>query len=82
MSDCKVRLSPGGRIVIPAEVREALGLREGDAMILRLQDGEVRLLTPKQAIKRAQALVRRYVPKGVSLTEELLKDRRDEAKRE
>ncbi|MGA9520668.1 MAG: AbrB/MazE/SpoVT family DNA-binding domain-containing protein [Myxococcaceae bacterium] len=81
MADYKVRISPGGRIVIPAEVREALGVQEGDSLILRLENDEVRLLTPKQAIKRAQALVRRYSKKGRSLSEELLEERRDEAGR-
>ena len=58
-----------------------MGLKPGDEVILALEDGEVRLLTPRRAIERAQALVRRYVPEGRSLVEELLRERREEASR-
>jgi len=39
-------------------------------------------LTSTQAVRRAQALVRRYVPEGRSLTDELIAERREEARRE
>ena len=37
---------------------------------------------PRQAIRRAQALLRRYVPPSRSLADEILADRRAEAARE
>jgi len=82
MAEIKTKLAVGGRIVIPVEYRRALGLRVGDEVILRLEDGEVRLLTPRQAIRRAQELVRRYVPAGRSLADELIVERGAEAARE
>ena len=77
-----VRVAEGGRIVIPAEYRKALGLKVGDEVILVLEGEEVHLLTPRQAIKRAQDMVRRHVPEGVSLVDELIAERRAEAARE
>ena len=71
-----------GRIVIPAEYRKALGVKPGDEVIVKLEDGSVRLFTLEQAIKEAQEIVRRHVPPGVSLVDELLQDRRDEVARE
>ena len=38
-----------------------------------------RLISPRLAIKRAQALVRAYVPEGVSLVDDLIAERRREA---
>jgi AbrB family looped-hinge helix DNA binding protein len=76
MSEIRVKLTEGGRIVIPVEYRQALGLHIGDDLILRLEDGEVRIFTPQQAIKRAQELVRRYIPQGRSLSDELIAERR------
>lgn len=74
------KLANGNRVVIPASSRKSLGLRVGDAVTLVLQDnGEVRLLTQAQAVRQAQSLVRRSVPKGRSLVEELLAERREEA---
>jgi AbrB family looped-hinge helix DNA binding protein len=76
------KLSEGGRIVIPAEYRKALGLDAGDEVFLQLQDGEIRIYTLAQAVRRAQELVRRYVPEGRSLVDELIAERRLEAQRE
>ncbi|HEY5005184.1 MAG TPA: AbrB/MazE/SpoVT family DNA-binding domain-containing protein [Ktedonobacteraceae bacterium] len=78
MIDIRAKLAEGGRIVIPVEYRQALGLHVGDEVILRLEDGEVRIFTPQQAIKRAQELVRRYVPGERSLSDELLEERKME----
>lgn len=78
MMEFKTKLTEGGRIVIPAEYRQALGLRVGDELILRLEDGEVRIFTARQAIKRAQELVRHYIPQTRSLADELIADRRKE----
>jgi AbrB family looped-hinge helix DNA binding protein len=76
MTQVKTKLAEGGRIVIPSEYREALGLHVGDEVILRLDDGEVRIFTPAQAIKYAQDLLRPYLPQGRSLSEELVAERR------
>ncbi len=81
MQEVKTKLTEGGRIVIPAEYRQALGLRPGDEVILRLEDGEVRLFTPRQAIKRAQELVRHYIPRERALAAELIAERRAEENR-
>jgi hypothetical protein len=42
----------------------------------------LRLRTRRQAIKEAQAIVARYLPKGRDLVQELIYERRDEAGRE
>ena len=77
-----VRLGPDGRVVIPAPFREALKLREGDSLLASLVDDEIHLLTIPAAVRKAQAIVRRFVPEGVSLVDELIADRRREAERE
>jgi AbrB family looped-hinge helix DNA binding protein len=78
----KTRLGPDGRIVIPAAFRESLGLKEGDVLFARLENGEIHMLTPKAAMRRAQAIVRGFVPDKVSLVDELIEDRRREVERE
>jgi AbrB family looped-hinge helix DNA binding protein len=75
----KTRIAAGGRVVIPAQYRRALGLKPGDDVVMALEDGEVRILTADTAVRRAQALVRRYVPQGRDLAEELVRERREEA---
>ena len=77
----RAKIGLGGRVVIPAGYRRALGVKHGDEVILSLADGEVRMSTLERAIERAQALVRRYVPAEVSLADELISERRKEAAR-
>jgi AbrB family looped-hinge helix DNA binding protein len=73
------KVTDGGRIVIPAEYRRALKLNVGDDVVLLLEAQEIRILSRKEALQRAKALVRQYVPEGTLLSEELLTERRREA---
>ncbi len=77
-----MKMSEGGRVVIPVEIRKALDLKEGDTVLWELVDGEARLTSRREQLRRAQALVRRHVPEGVSLVDELLAERRAESGRE
>lgn len=78
----KVKVGPGGRIVIPVGYRQALNVKEGDQVTLRLDNGEVHIISPAAAIRRAQDLIAEYVPADVSLVDELIAERRREAARE
>ena len=68
-------------MVIPAEVRDRLGLMPGMELVLRVDDEGLRLQTRAQAVSRAQAIVRRHVPAGRKLVRELLQERRRESRR-
>ena len=77
------RINLQGRIVIPAECRAAAGINPGDELLIEVVgEGELRLRTRAQAIRAAQAIVARHVPKDRDLVAELIADRRAEAKRE
>jgi bifunctional DNA-binding transcriptional regulator/antitoxin component of YhaV-PrlF toxin-antitoxin module len=76
MHQIKTKLDEGGRIVIPPEYLQVLGIEVGDTLILRLEEGQVRIFTPQQAIRNAQELVRKYLPEGCSLSDELINERR------
>lgn len=78
----RARVTDGGRLVIPAEFRRQLGIHPGDSVMIDLRDGELRVRSLRRAVERAQALVRQYVADGVSLSEELIGDRRADAARE
>ena len=78
----RMRIGAKGRLVIPAAMRAALGMADGDMLILRVVDGELRIATRESLLRRAQESVRRYVPAGVSLADELSAERREAAKYE
>jgi antitoxin PrlF len=72
----------GGRLQIPARVRRELGLKDGDAVIMETVEGELRVRPYRDVLAEIQGRLRRYVPEGVSLSDELIADRRAEAERE
>ncbi len=71
-----------GRIVIPAAMREALGMDVGDSVVLRVKDDELHISTIRGRIKRAQRNVRHLVPPGTLVSDELSAERREAAKNE
>jgi AbrB family looped-hinge helix DNA binding protein len=73
------RLVSGGRLQVPAEIRRALGLKDGDSVTLEVVDGELRVVPYREVIRRIQQEVREHIPPGVSLVDELIADRRAEA---
>lgn len=75
-------LTENGRVLIPAEIRKSLNLKAGDRLVMRVIDGEIRLVPQSEAIKRAQDLIAQYVDPKQSLSEELINERRREAQRE
>lgn len=81
-SPFRVRIAAGGRIVIPAEVRQDLGLKEGDEVLVTRVDGGLRISTYRNALDRARALVAGYTRPGESLADELSQEREEEAARE
>ncbi|MCY3913239.1 MAG: AbrB/MazE/SpoVT family DNA-binding domain-containing protein [Chloroflexi bacterium] len=72
-------IGPGGRVVIPAAYRASLGVKEGDAVILRLDGEELHLVGYDTETRRIREMIARYVPEGVSLVDELIRERRREA---
>ena len=82
MSAVRVKLGEGGRISLPAAYRRELGLRPGDELIVRLEDGAIRVTSPKLAIERARRMLGRYIQTKESLADSLIADRRAEATRE
>lgn len=78
----RTRLGEKGRIVIPAAMREELGMAAGSVVDLRVVDGELRISTLRSRILRAQERARRYVKPGTLVSDELSAERREAAKHE
>jgi bifunctional DNA-binding transcriptional regulator/antitoxin component of YhaV-PrlF toxin-antitoxin module len=78
-----VDLDKGGRLAIPPELLTAAGLEPGLAVHVRLTDDGIEVLSQRAALRRAQAIARRYIPEGSpSMVDELIAERRREAERE
>jgi AbrB family looped-hinge helix DNA binding protein len=78
----RIRIGEKGRIIIPAAMREALGIAEGEMLMLHVVDGELRIATRESRLRRAREWARQNIPPGVSLADELSAERREAAKYE
>jgi AbrB family looped-hinge helix DNA binding protein len=47
MDDILVKVCEGGRVVIPAEYREAMGIEIGDELVLHMERGKNRVVHPQ-----------------------------------
>ncbi len=70
-----------GRLVVPAELRAALGLAAGDRLEVSLDGKRLVLIRPKDAIEELRGLLDDIAP-GRDLVAELIAERRAEAARE
>ncbi len=73
--DATVTLGQQGRLVIPADVRAALGLAPGDTLHLHVEDRRVVIERQQDATAELRAFAS-SVPRTRSLVDELLAERR------
>ena len=77
-----VTLDQNGRILIPAGIRKKMGWEAGQSLTLATGTHELQILSRKQALEKIREEIRKHVPPGVSLVDELLRERREEVRRE
>jgi AbrB family looped-hinge helix DNA binding protein len=78
-----VKIVEGGKLVIPAAMRRALGIGRGDTVVVELlPEGELRVRPLAAAIREVQAIVRKSVGRDRSLADELMRERKNDAVRE
>jgi AbrB family looped-hinge helix DNA binding protein len=77
-------MSENGRILIPSAIREQLGFKPNGKIFAEIKDGSLVLTPLAQHYANLRAYFDKHlnVPEGVSLVDELIADRRLEAKRE
>ena len=69
--------------MIPAWWRKREGVNPSTELCVAVtEEGALVLETREQGLRRARDLLRKYIPEGVSLADELIADRRAEAARE
>jgi AbrB family looped-hinge helix DNA binding protein len=76
------KISEGRRVAIPAELCERYGIAPGDRVVLEPSESGIVMRPLDAVIREVQAYFADVAPPSVSLSEELLRDRRAEAERE
>lgn len=76
-----VTVTDRGRLVLPAEVREKLEIRDGDRIAVILEnDGTVSLMTRKVALDQLQGMFKHLAPKDHFASDDIIAERRREAR--
>jgi len=78
----KTKVAQGGRIVLPAKLREAAGIKVGNDVTITLKDGSLQISTRERALQRVEEMMRPYIKPGTSVVDELLRERREDAANE
>jgi len=81
MNAIPVKVGPKGRVVVPAQIRRELGIEEGTELMARVE-GDGVVLEPRAAALRRLRKLFAHIPRDRSLVDELIAERREEARRE
>ena len=74
-----LKLGAKGRVLLPAELRAALDLAEGELITAWLKDGELRLHSHLHGLRRIRDEARSLAQRTGYASDELIAERRDEA---
>jgi hypothetical protein len=77
-----LEVKPDGSLPMPPELVELLEATPGRRVFVEVKDGRLTMMSGMAALEEAQAIVRKYIPAGVDLADELIADRRAEVARE
>ncbi|MEQ7156640.1 hypothetical protein [Brevundimonas aurifodinae] len=70
-----------GSVVVPADILRHLGVPPGGVVLGHVDGEQVRLLSGRASLRRARELVANLVTQGSSMADELVRERREEARR-
>lgn len=75
------KITERGRVVIPLNLRETLGLNPGEPIVFREHNGALLIISLNQTIEQIQDVAQQRL-QGVSLVDELLSTRRADVEKE
>ena len=70
----QTRINQNGRIVIPVAIRKGMGLELGDAVVLSLIDGVLRIEPQRPSVQGAGGRARTEIPGDQLLSNELAQE--------
>ncbi|EDN72707.1 MAG: AbrB/MazE/SpoVT family DNA-binding domain-containing protein [Candidatus Parabeggiatoa sp.] len=75
----KLKIDSNGSLTLPEEYRQILAISAGDEVTVQLKGNKLVIVSPHDPVKIVQTLVRKSIPAGRSLADELIAERRREA---
>ena len=81
MTTQAVKITQGGRMVLPVQVRKAMNLVDGEMVLLEIEGTSLRVVPLRDCLAQAQATAAEFFG-GRPVVDEFLAERRQEAARE
>lgn len=78
----RLEMAADGRVLVPADMRAVMMTDGAGPLIAEVVDGELRLITPKAAIRKVRRMIAESDWGGGSAVDELIAERRAESLRE
>jgi bifunctional DNA-binding transcriptional regulator/antitoxin component of YhaV-PrlF toxin-antitoxin module len=75
-------LGPKGRVLLPAEMRAAMGLGKGDVITAWLKDGELTMHSHRHGLEKIREAARAMLKRNILASDELIAERRAENAKE
>ena len=82
MKQFDVPVQENGRMILPIELRRALGIRKGDRVLIEAEGDVVRLTTAALSRRRAQERFQRWTEGQDRMVDAFIEEKREEAARE
>ena len=80
MDAMSVRITQGGRLVIPASIRKAMKLQDGEMVMLQMKGNALQVTTIDEQLDAVQAYCATFLGEGA--VDEFIAERRREAAKE
>ena len=75
-----LEVKENGRIFLPVAFRQSMGVQSGDRLIARVTEkGKAELVTASHAVASARGMFAHLTSGGMSLVDDLIRERREEA---
>jgi hypothetical protein len=78
----RLDIGPDGEVRLPKHILEAAGTGPGRYLLARVDDDEIKLVTPEATTRKIHSWARKLIPEGVSLVDELREERQSAFDRE
>jgi hypothetical protein len=72
-----LEVKPDGSLPMPPELAELLEATPGRRVFVEVKDGRLTMMSGMAAMDEACAIVRKYIPADINLSESLIEDRRN-----
>ncbi|MBW8308664.1 MAG: AbrB/MazE/SpoVT family DNA-binding domain-containing protein [Candidatus Paracaedibacteraceae bacterium] len=74
----RTKITAGGKVSIPSIYRKRLELREGEEVLMEIQEGQLIISSLRTSLLKARNLINKYHSKKGSLDEQLTPPQKEE----